>query len=495
MDSSGSATAGSASSAVVLERRCRLLLRAYPPEYRARRGEEILSTLLDSVPVGRRAPSFADAVDLVGNGLRRRWGLYGIVGLDAGLALAAPVALALAAGIAGFAWWRVEPAPAGIYSGQPFLGTFRTLGPIAYAVWLAAALGWVVLRPVPRRALIGMAVAVTLALPVIAPLTTVDRPALDARLAVPIGALGVAVGTSTLSTVASVEGAAGYYYQPTIARVGTVVTATVAILAAVAVVRQVRRKGSAAWLWAAALLGLPAGWLGPFEVGGVGAGSTAVPHFGRLAQVVLATCVAAGTLAWLARKSSPGLAALRTTGATALGAAAGVGAFIALGMAGGYGSTGTASNAVPWLVTVPIVALVVAGVVALVVARPAHPVRGRRVLAVAGLAAAATFAVAWLVGVYDNGWAVRGWVDFARTASLVMTVALLPLSACAHVAARMLVGGVRDRRVALGTVVVLVVSLSWIAYAALPHLSAWGPMLLALGLCWVAAALPGRRTA
>jgi hypothetical protein len=516
MDSAGSATAGAASSAVVLERRCRVLLRAYPPEYRAQRGEEILSTLLDSVPAGRRAPSFADAVDLVGNGLRRRWGLYGIAGLDAGLALAAPVALALAAGIAGFAWWRVEPASADVYSGQPFLGTFRTLGPIAYAVWLAASLGWVVLRPVPRRALIGLAVAVTLALPVIAPLTTVDRPplwvlmalavfgllalagagssqpALDARLAVPIGALGIAVGTSTVSTVASVEGAAGYYYQPTIARVGTVVTATVAILAAVAVVRQVRRKGSAAWLWAAALLGLPAGWLGPFEVGGVGAGSTAVPHFGRLAQVILATCVAAGTLAWLARRSSPGLPALRATGATALGAAAGLGVFIALGMAGGYGLTGTASNAVPWLAAVPIVALVVAGVVALVIVWPAHPVPGRRVLAVAGLAAAAAFAVAWLVGVYDNGWAVRGWADFARTASLVMTLALLPLSACAHVAARVMASGVRERRVALGTAVVLVVSLSWIGYAALPHLSAWGPMLLALALCWVAAALPGR---
>jgi hypothetical protein len=516
MDSAGSAAG---SSAVVLERRFRLLLRAYPPEYRAERGEEILSTLLDSVPAGRRAPSFADAVDLVGNGLRRRWGLQGIAGLDAGLALAAPVALALAAGIAGFAWWRVEPATADVYSGQPFLGTFRTLGPIAYAVWLAAALGWVVLRPVARRALIGLAVAVTLALPVITPLTTVDRPplwvlmalavfgllalagsgtaraALDARLAVPVGALGIAVGTSTVSTVASVEGAAGYYYQPTIARVGTVVTATVAILAAVAVVRQVRSKGSAAWLWAAALLGLPAGWLGPFEIGGVGAGSTAVPHFGRLAQVVLATCVAAGTLAWLARKSPPGLPALRTTGATALGAAAGLGAFIALGVAGGYGFTGMASNAAPRLVTVPIVALVVAGIMAIVVAMPAQPVRATRTLAVAGLAAAAAFVLAWLVGVYDNGWAVRGWVDFARTASLVMTVALLPLSACAHVAARMLAAGVRERRVVLGAAGVLVISLSWIGFAALPHLSAWGPMLLALVLCWVAAALPGCRAA
>jgi hypothetical protein len=105
----------------------------------------------------------------------------------------------------------------------------------------------------------------------------------------------------------------------------------------------------------------------------------------------------------------------------------------------------------------------------------------------------ATLAVAWLVGVYDNGWAVSGWADFARTASLAMTVALLPLSACAHVAARILVGRAHERWVALAAVVVLVVSVGWIGYAALPHLSAWGPMLFALVLCWVAAALPGHR--
>ncbi len=504
----------------VLERRCRLLLRAYPPEYRAERGEEILSTLLDGMPAGRRAPGLADAVDLVGNGLRLRWGLVGIAGLDAGLTLAAPVAVALAAGISGFAWWRVEPTAVGVYSGQAFLGTFRTLGPIAYALWLLAALGWVVLRPVPRRAMIGFAVAVTLALPIVTPLTTVDRPplwvvmalavfgllalagagssraTLDARLMVPFGALGIAVGASTVSTVASSGGnAAGYYYQPTIARVGTVVTATVAVLAAVAVVRQVRRKGSAAWLWAAALLGLPAGWLGPFEIGGVGTGSTTVPHFGRLAQVVLATCVAAGTLAWLARKSSPGPPALRTAGTAAAGAALGLGAFFAVGLAGGYGFGSTASNTVPRLVAVPVGALVVAGVVAIAGGARSRPTSAPRGWVLAGVSAVATLAAAWLVGVYDNGWAVGGWADFGRTASLAMTVALLPLSACAHVAARILaarilVGRAHDRGVTSASAVVLVVSLGWIGYAALPHLSAWAPMLLALALCWVAAALP-----
>ena len=43
-----------------------------------------------------------------------------------------------------------------------------------------------------------------------------------------------------------------------------------------------------------------------------------------------------------------------------------------------------------------------------------------------------------------------------------------------------------DRMVALN-----VQGLLYVTHAALPHLSAWAPMLLALALCWVAAALPG----
>jgi hypothetical protein len=499
--------------ATILERRYRLLLRSYPQQYRAERGQEILSTLLDATPPGQRSPSLADAVDILGNGLRRRWGLVGIAGLDAGVALAAPVALALAAGISGFAWWRVEPAGAGVHLGETF-GPFRTLGPIAYAAWIAAALGWVLLRPVARRVLIGIAVGVTLALPLVAPLTTVDRPplwvlmalsvfgllalagsgstqpSLDARLVVPVGAAGIAVAASTVSMVASPDGSAGYYYQPTIARVGTVVTATVAILAAIAVVRQVRRQGSAAWLWAAALLGLPAGWLGPFEAGGMGPGAGNIPHFGRLAQVVLATCVAAGTLAWLARRAVPTSAALRTVGAAALGSALGLGAFLALGMAG-LGSAGTASRTVPWYVFAPIGALLTAGAAATAGGTGDR----RRAAAVGGVATGAALAAAWLVGVYDNAWTAAGWADFGRTASLAITVALLPLSACAHVAARILVGRVDGPAARWASVAALVVSLGWIGYAALPHLLAWAPMLVTIALCWVAAVLPRRTCA
>jgi hypothetical protein len=53
-----------------LERRCRWLLRAYPAWYRRSRGEEMLGTLLEASPPGRRWPSVRDARALVIGGLR-----------------------------------------------------------------------------------------------------------------------------------------------------------------------------------------------------------------------------------------------------------------------------------------------------------------------------------------------------------------------------------------------------------------------------------------
>lgn len=48
-----------------LERRCRLLLRAYPAWYRRERAAEMLGTLLEASPPGRRWPSLRDARALV----------------------------------------------------------------------------------------------------------------------------------------------------------------------------------------------------------------------------------------------------------------------------------------------------------------------------------------------------------------------------------------------------------------------------------------------
>lgn len=55
-----------------LERRCGWLLRAYPAWYRRERAGEMLGTLLEASPPGRKWPSFRDARAMVAGGLRVR---------------------------------------------------------------------------------------------------------------------------------------------------------------------------------------------------------------------------------------------------------------------------------------------------------------------------------------------------------------------------------------------------------------------------------------
>lgn len=55
-----------------LERHIRLLPRAYPPGYRADRGEEMLGTLLETTPDGQNWPLARDSWSLLAGGLRAR---------------------------------------------------------------------------------------------------------------------------------------------------------------------------------------------------------------------------------------------------------------------------------------------------------------------------------------------------------------------------------------------------------------------------------------
>jgi hypothetical protein len=56
----------------LLARRTRLLLRFYPPGYRAHRGEEILGTLLETTRPGRGWPPPREVASVIGGGLRAR---------------------------------------------------------------------------------------------------------------------------------------------------------------------------------------------------------------------------------------------------------------------------------------------------------------------------------------------------------------------------------------------------------------------------------------
>ncbi len=55
-----------------LEWRCRWLLHAYPAWYRRQRGEEMLGTLMEASPAGRRWPSLRDIRAMLIGGLRVR---------------------------------------------------------------------------------------------------------------------------------------------------------------------------------------------------------------------------------------------------------------------------------------------------------------------------------------------------------------------------------------------------------------------------------------
>jgi hypothetical protein len=79
-----------------LERRCRLLLRAYPAGYRHRRGEEILGTVLERVPADASWPPPREAGGLILGGMRARAAQGRREGRAAGLRQAALLGIVLA---------------------------------------------------------------------------------------------------------------------------------------------------------------------------------------------------------------------------------------------------------------------------------------------------------------------------------------------------------------------------------------------------------------
>ncbi len=144
-----------------LERRFRWLLRAYPTWYRRDRSAEMLGTLIEASPPGRRWPTFREARSLITGGFRvRGWvwllsmlwvgagavltGYYfyatthpyasadidgtGIIGFNAG-----PAAVQIAAVLAGVAWFSLALA-------VPIAGLIR-LRSWRPANWLRAT-GW-----------------------------------------------------------------------------------------------------------------------------------------------------------------------------------------------------------------------------------------------------------------------------------------------------------------------------------------------------------------
>ncbi|OLB66289.1 MAG: hypothetical protein AUI10_03125 [Actinobacteria bacterium 13_2_20CM_2_72_6] len=462
---------------------------------------------------------------------RRRIGLGVAADLAAGRDLAAPVALALSAGLSGFLWLSVEPLHGAGTGRQP------TLGPVAYAAWLLAVAGWVALPRRYARWPVALAIGATVAVLPATALTGAARPPLWVVFAlVGFGALGLAappprsvtaraaVITGVLLTAALGKALlTGYlpvmrwsegYYRPTMALSGLVAAGAVAGLAAGAVPAVLRRQPVRPWLWGALLLALPGGWLGPRTMNDLGTG----PGFGRLAEVLLATCVVGAAMAALSGARSQ--AGLDRAGGVALGCAAGLAAF--LWVVGEDPGSGWGPTRGPWAY---------AGWLVAALAWPVLPVPGRR--AVVGLALGATVVVAGtdgrprgavlvtlaLLGIvallgasgrarypllvfaatvagcavvarYDNGWRLAGWADFWHTSGLVVTLAIVPFALAAVAGMRALAAGSRRGP----AVVALVTGGGWIGVLPLPHLPAWGPvpLLVALIAAGVAALLAVR---
>jgi hypothetical protein len=139
-----------------LERRYRRLLRTYPSGYRREREDEIIGTFLDGAAPGQTRPTAADTADIVVAGLRARLGVLGGGDVGLGLRTAAPVALAVAAGMAVLGLLRDSHSTAGHPS--PFRPAL-----FVYAAWLLAVIGGVVLPVVLARVLAAMALLGTLA--------------------------------------------------------------------------------------------------------------------------------------------------------------------------------------------------------------------------------------------------------------------------------------------------------------------------------------------
>ncbi|GIG61060.1 hypothetical protein Lfu02_54320 [Longispora fulva] len=318
----------------MLERRYRALLRAYPEEFRAERGEELVATLLDGARPGQTRPTLADVSDMLGSGLRRRLGLDRHAGAEVGLRRVAPVAVVLLAVVSTVVLYRASPGgePVPLDIGENWWEFGVAAG------WLAAVLAWAVLPRAAGRIVLGATLAATVVgqfatgvvpvreqgvvlhqsmephtfgtfvlLGVLALCGTRDLAASVAgRVALVAAGAGVVVGTGLwtrgLEQDYVVIGRLGFSW--------TLVLPAVLALGALAVlvgvgVRSGRARGGG-WLWAAVLLLVPAMWLA-MQVLGYGYGDGTLAILGMLRGPVspLVLLVAVGVLVVALRWGAP----------------------------------------------------------------------------------------------------------------------------------------------------------------------------------------------
>jgi hypothetical protein len=207
----------------LLVRRARLLLRFYPPAYRAHRGEEILDTLLETTRPGRGWPPAREVASVIGGGLRARRAANLSQGLRAslrhvGILAAAMIMVQTPTALLAFLGSRITN-PFRTYDLSAGLELGAALGSLLVVIALAATWcgrRWLVAAAVVAAALaavachqswgvstvLEMAVPAVLALVVLLPLTKrAERP--------PISLLWLPCLPLTLNFVAGLAIASG----------------------------------------------------------------------------------------------------------------------------------------------------------------------------------------------------------------------------------------------------------------------------------------------
>jgi hypothetical protein len=248
-----------------LRNRYRALLRWYPADHRAERGEEIVETYLDLAAPEQRRPRLTDVVDLVRAGVRGHLRARHSLGLADALPFAANLALMAATALA--AVWLVLAerftVPDNFSWHSP--GPFATLGAAAWIAWLLASAA--ALLGIGRPA-VALALLTTAALVPVAALTSYVRPplfvllpqialgivalAVPARRWSPVAVVGLAV-TAVTAGLAAKSRSTGLYYTllGVLPWAGLCLAAVVVISAVVFTVR----RDSRGWWPALILLG------------------------------------------------------------------------------------------------------------------------------------------------------------------------------------------------------------------------------------------------
>jgi hypothetical protein len=333
----------------------RRLLWAYPARYRASRGEEIISTLMEAAP-HRRRPTPRDAMDLACSGLLTRFGFGHVPGLAGGSAIASVVALAAAGGLGVFHWLR---------------WAFDDRVGLVFLAWPAAALLVAALprfgRPVILLALLASVIVIPAGVPPLNLVVELLAPSVYGLIAL-IGwprdasppyritalagtpaALGALVALAPVSPSATflefLDASPALFTDRPLLNPFAPAWMGFLLLAGMVLIAFARRRVDRRWGWAALLLAVPAGPGLRLVIQYVDRPPLIIVQPPYLEAAITGTAFAVGVVVvvWLAGRPVPGTAGAQpdapATGRT-LGTAAGVALAGSAGLAGAWWLTG-----------------------------------------------------------------------------------------------------------------------------------------------------------